>query len=387
MKKALVLVFSDLKHDARVTRQVKFLTKEFEVTLAAFGPGDASHQHFVIIQQNKLRLIRKIRIACWSLLGFYRKAWQVFHPYRKIEERLGETHWDVIVANDVDTLPMAARIRGNGNSRIAFDAHEYAPRHFEDRLLWRMIFQPMNIWACRTFIPQTEVMFTVGNGLAQAYQEAFGKQPIILTNAPWYQDIPARKSEPDQIRLVHHGIANPSRRLELLGEMMNHLDKRFSLDLFLVTSSYASGGTKDYIRRLKEQLESDPRIRVLPPVAGPDVVRTLSEYDAGVFLLPPENFNYANTLPNKLFDFIQARLAVIIGPSPEMASVVRKYDLGIVGDSFDPKSLAQLVIQMTREQLDGYKKNSARAARELCAERNEEIFLQAIGVSDSGKIR
>lgn len=378
MSKALVLVLSDLQHDARVTRQVNFLSKKFDVTLAAFGPGSAKHQAFVPILQHKLSVLRKVRIALWSLMGRYKQAWQVFHPYRDIEQKLSEQAWDVIVANDVDTLPMAFRIKRQQATRIVFDAHEYAPRHFEDRLFWRLIFQPLNIWICRTFIPRTSVMFTVGSGLATAYHEDFGKLPIIITNAPYYKELSPKPSDPDRIRLVHHGIANPSRRLELMGEMMHHLDERFSLDLYLVTSSYASGSTRDYIQRLKEQLESDPRIHVHPPVSGPEVVKTISQYDAGVFLLPPENFNYANALPNKLFDFIQARLAVFIGPSPEMASVVRKYNIGVVSDSFDPKELAERVQNLTSDQMDQFKSNAMTAAQELCAERNEEIFLKAI---------
>ena len=48
-----------------------------------------------------------------------------------------------------------------------------------------------------------------------------------------------------------------------------------------------------------------------------------NQYDVGVFLLPASFPNQVHVLPNKLFDYIQARLAVAIGPSHEMAEVVR----------------------------------------------------------------
>ena len=67
---------------------------------------------------------------------------------------------------------------------------------------------------------------------------------------------------------------------------------------------------------------------------------TINKYDMGVFLLPPINFNYENTLPNKLFDFIQARLGIAIGPTPEMAEIVNHYKIGLVSEHFTAASLA-----------------------------------------------
>ena len=51
-------------------------------------------------------------------------------------------------------------------------------------------------------------------------------------------------------------------------------------------------------------------------------VATLNAHDVGIHILPPVNFNNRWALPNKFFDYVQARLGVIIGPSPEMARVL-----------------------------------------------------------------
>jgi hypothetical protein len=98
----------------------------------------------------------------------------------------------------------------------------------------------------------------------------------------------------------------------------------------------------------------------------------------GVFLLPPVNFNYENTLPNKLFDFIQARLAIAIGPTPEMAEIVNQYDSGIVSKTFDPKDLAAELSKLTYEKLVHFKSNAGLAAKEQCAEKNEETMQGVI---------
>jgi hypothetical protein len=222
-------------------------------------------------------------------------------------------------------------------------------------------------------------MMTVGKGLANEYETHFDKKPLIITNAPHYSSSTQPSPVlPDKIRLVHHGIANPSRRLELMKEMMQQLDKRFTLDLFLMTSEYASGKTRSYIEQLKNEFEADPRIKIHPAVPSNQIVSTLNTYDIGVFLLPPVNFNYANTLPNKFFEFVQARLGVAIGPTPEMAELIHQYDIGVVSEDFNPISLSKKLNNLSTEAIKAFKENASKAAKDLCAEKNQEIFIEMV---------
>ena len=373
-KKALVVVFSNLKHDARVNRQINFLRKHFQVTVAAFDGDDAPGLTLMKIDQTPLTLITKIQMAFWFGLRIYRKAYYVFHSYKTIARQLSKHSWDLIIANDVDTLPMVYSIKGDSVAKVIFDAHEFAPRHFENRLLWKIFIQPFYIYLCKKYIPLVDVMLTVGKGLANEYKKNFGKTPVIITNATNYSDVRPSLITSGKVKLVYHGIVNPSRRLELLLELMQHLDDRFTLDLFLLTSDFASGSTKAYLEKLKVKFLSNSRISILPAVKSNEVVNSISKYDMGLFLLPPINFNYENTLPNKLFDFIQARIAIGIGPSPEMAPIVKQYNLGVVSSSFDPKELAALLMTLTQDQIMEFKRNADVAARELNAEKNEEIM-------------
>ena len=99
-------------------------------------------------------------------------------------------------------------------------------------------------------------------------------------------------------------------------------------------------------------------------------MNAIRHYDMGIFLLPPVNFNYENTLPNKLFDFIQARLGIAIGPTPEMAEIVNHYHIGIVSEKFTAESLAEKLNQVTKADIETFKKNTNVAAKELNAEVN-----------------
>jgi hypothetical protein len=369
MKNVLVLVFSNLRHDARVSRQVDWLKKRFQVTVVCFG-AEGDNMEVIRIQQTELTPVRKGLLGVALLLRQYAIAFSLFHDYSETINALKKRNWDLIVANDIDTLPIAFQVKGN--AKIIFDAHEYAPRHFEDKPVWRMFFQPFYLHLCRKFIPRIDGMLTVGRGLADEYKKEFGINPLIITNAARYHNVAPSPMEANRIRLIHHGIANASRRLEIMIDMMELLDERFTLDLILMTSEYASGQTRSYIETLKERALKNPRIKILPAVRSSEIVATINKYDMGVFIIPPINFNYANTLPNKLFDFLQARLGIAIGPTPEMAEITATYDVGVVSEEFTAESLAAKLNSLSVEKVWRYKNNAVRAAAELNAEKNEE---------------
>ncbi|MFM9840146.1 MAG: hypothetical protein ACKVOQ_17910 [Cyclobacteriaceae bacterium] len=375
MKKVLVISFSDLTHDARVSRQVDFIKHNYKVTVAAYGGKDNNGYKLVHIEKTKFTPTHKIISSFFLLFRFHEKAYSLLYQYKPLIKKLN-TSFDIIIANDVESLPLAFAIKQK--AKIIFDAHEYAPRHFEDRLMWRIFFQPFNIYLCKKYIPLVDAMTTVGTGLANEYEKNFGVKSTIITNATWYAEINPSPVEDNKIKLIHHGGSTPSRKLELMIEMMKHLDARFTLDLMLIVPQMASSKTSNYINYLKQLAARDSRISFLQPMKSEELVKFINHYDVGVFLLPPVNFNYANTLPNKLFDFIQARLAIAIGPTPEMAEIVKHYDIGVVSEDFTPSKLAIKLNSLTKEKLNSYKQKSAIAAEELCAEKNEVLFITII---------
>ncbi|MBR5016897.1 MAG: capsular biosynthesis protein, partial [Spirochaetia bacterium] len=79
---------------------------------------------------------------------------------------------------------------------------------------------------------------------------------------------------------------------------------------------------------------------------------------------------YKYALPNKFFEFVQARLAIAIGDSFEMKQYVKKYDLGIAADENSAEALAKEIIKLSKDDIMRYKQNAHKYARELSAETN-----------------
>lgn len=375
MKKILILAFTDLRHDARIARQIEFLKNSYQVTVVCIAAHDSPGFEPIIIKRTNLTLLRKAMAGILLLLRQYSRAHELLFDYGYVKKLLGDRTFDVVIANDIESLPFAF---GYAPAKVIFDAHEYAPRHFEDKLIWRIFFQPMNVYLCKEYIHRTSAMMTVGRDLATEYEKNFKVKPLVITNASPYVKGNPLPVDSKKIKLIHHGGANPSRKLELMIEMVALLDDRFSMDMMLITPPIANRKTKAYLDQLKDLASRTGRVRILPPVKSSEIIGVINQYDIGVFIIPPINFNYAHTLPNKLFDFIQARLAIAIGPTPEMAEIVNKYEIGVVAEDFTPASLAEKLNALTEADLHNFKERTERAALELNAEANKKLVLELV---------
>jgi hypothetical protein len=376
MKKSiLILVFSDLTRDARVSRQISFLQKEFELTVAALQAPPQTPYRFVKLPKPNLTLFVKSKIAFYTLTGQYKKALYLLHGSNILTE-VATKPFDLIIANDIETLPFAFL---NKHAKVFFDAHEYAPRQFEDRLYWRIFFKRFVVWMCKKYIHKVDGMSTVGKGLANEYLKNFGVDPLVITNAPALQQLTVKRVSGNTFKMVHHGIFNISRQPELMLDVMDLLDDRFTLDLFFVLPPSASKKTERFFKAFKERAATDKRVRVLPAIATSEIVSTLhAQYDLGLILIPPINFNYENGMPNKLFDFIQARLGLVLGPLKEMSLICTEYKLGVVSDSFTAQSVAEKLNALTINDVNQFKINADAASEILCAEKNEQLFTERV---------
>jgi hypothetical protein len=380
MKTILVISYSNLATDPRVNRQIRWLNESYQVIAAGLTDPDVPGVRFISLSHvpPKKSFLARGKSALQILARrFESHYWRLPATVKGLTTLRG-VQADLILANDIEALPLAVRLAGGRT--VIFDAHEYAPRQFDNSLRWRVFLQPYRAYLCRAYIPRTAAMFTVCQGIADQYRRDTGVTPVVVTNAPEYHDIrPNLRSAGDRasqaaikIRMIHHGAASPPREIERMIAAMRHLDERFELDFLLVP------GSKDYISHLEEMARPHPRIRFLPPVPMRELVRFSSAYDIGVFLVPPTTFNLRHTLPNKFFEFIQARLAVAVGPSPEMARIVEQNGCGVVAADFTPESLAAVLTGLDHAQIDIMKQNSDRISHQMSAEHNRVTLLQVI---------
>ena len=319
MATALVISLSDLGSDPRVDRQIDFLRAEHRVVAAGFGPPAYDDVEYVELERVEVPVAsrlphRALRVAR-ALLRPHRLAYWSDPDHRRWRRALANHRADVVVVNDTIALPLAFSVAGE--VPIAFDAHEYSPSEFETSRSWRLLVRPRVRWICNRYLRRVAGMMAVSRGIGERYERDFGAASVIVTNAPRYESLAPTEIR-DPIRLVHFGWPDPQRRLEDTLEAMKLLDEHYTLDLLLV-----GPGVPGYLDELQRRAAGDPRIRFLDPVPMRQIAGFANAYDIGLHLLPPWHVNQKLALPNKFFEYIQARIAPAIGPSPEMARIIR----------------------------------------------------------------
>ncbi len=363
---AAVLSFSPLHRDARVQRQIRTLNGICRVT--AFGLTDPGIEgvDFVDVSQRQRSTLETALMACRLKVRQFEAVYRSQQSVGTTVEALKGREFSLIVANDIYSLPVAMEYRGN--AKVLFDAHEYAPREFEHRFLWRFFMQDYKEYLCRTRIPQVDAMTTVGPAIADEYAREFGVRPSVVLNAPYYRAAPREPRDGEVIRMVHHGGASHARRLEVMIDAMTRLDERFRLDFMLVANE------PGYVKALMKRASSDPRIAFVPPVAPDEVVKKLSHYDVGLCTYAPYSFNGLHSLPNKFFDFIQARLCIAAGPLPEVARLVEQNRCGVVAKDFKAASLADVLRTLDRQGIEAFRQAADAVAAELSYERSARVL-------------
>ncbi len=372
MARVALVSLSSVVSDPRVMRQYRALRVEHEVHVVGFGASGPVMSHFTAIDATQPAVFSSVSNA-WRLALRRYASYYARHPQiQALERALAKTGsgFDLVVANDVFLLP--AVLKWAKGTPVWLDAHEYAPREFEDRWAWRALLGPFFHDVCARYLAQTAAVSTVCQGLADEYSVQYGVCVQVLPNCPDEVALPVQPTQPGVIRLIHHGAAIPSRRIELMIDLMDHLDERFQLDLMLVLQDAA------YMDALRKRSANQPRVRFVEPVPMQEIAYRTNAYDIGLFLLPPTNFNYLHALPNKFFEFMQARLAIAIGPSPEMRALVEAYGCGIVSSSFQIEDLASALNRLEVADIDRMKRASDKAAKRFNASATSAAFMAQV---------
>ena len=363
----LIISFSNISSDARVLKQVTHFAGLYDVTTYGYGPSpDPRVRHLELDEAHGIRH--------WSrrdlILRRYRRMYWGQPAVRHAKADLASLQrFDVILANDIDTVAVALAL--NSVHGVHADIHEYAPRQNEEILMWRLFDAPYVRWLCRRFLHRAASMTTVGSGLADEYKRVYNLDAAIVTNATPYADL-QEGSVHSPIRLVHSGASLRNRRLEVLIDAVNATTNDVTLDLFLM------GNDPEYVVELRNRAAASGRINFPDPVPYQGLISRLHEYDVGIHIIAPTNFNNRWSLPNKFFDYVQARLGIIIGPSPEMSRLLEEHGLGAVSDDFGADALTKVLDSMTADQVRTWKSHASAAAHALSSESQIQVWDLAI---------
>ena len=281
---------------------------------------------------------------------------------------------DVLVANDLDSLLanfLVSRIR---RKPLIYDSHEYFTEVPE--LLGRPVVRAIWKWLERMMVPKVSAAYTVSESIAEVYREQYDVDFKVIRNLPvcaQREKTVHQEKEPGKPKIIlYQGAMNLGRGIESAIRAMQFLD---GAELWLA-------GDGDITSRLQEmvyELDLEKKVKFLGRLPLHDLHEVTCQADLGISLEEDLGLNYRFALPNKLFDYIQAYVPVLVSNLPEMKRIVVQYQIGMIAETHQRKELAELMktALFDQKKREVWMKNLPLAAAELCWE-NEENTLREI---------
>lgn len=372
--KILCISLTPIYRDARVLRQIGLLAQLGEVTTIGFGEKPENATHHIRVPDGLSTLPQTVTGVAKLALRASRAAERSAPAAKWVLENVAERgRWNLVVANDARVLDLGFALAAG--KPVWADMHEWAPEERTHVTSWRLLVAPQMRHLCKKYLPQAALVTTVSNGIVDLYREHFEVSPLLMTNAGPLQSLSPVPVLPGKIRCVHSGAAIGGRGLETMVKVFHEdLPQQFELDLYLVP-----GGDKGaHLKELRNIASGDPRIKFHDPVAPSDLPAILNQYDLGVFWIPPTHTNARLTLPNKFFDYVQARLGIAIGPSSEMVNELSRSQLGVVASSFEADDLAASIAHLTTKEIEEFKAAADQSAERLSFDRQVEVVRERL---------
>ena len=382
-RRICIIAFKDVRTTIHVLRQIHYLAAHYELTIVGHGSPDPAWPDLTWHAVPVATLWSKIQRLIWYTIGrFMPCAYDMWYwRTRRFKEAYRyalQSGADAIHANDWQALPIAIEVARRTGARVVFHQHEYAELERADSLIWRMLVSPALHYLLVKYTSdahvQLDASITVCEPIAARYRRELKIDPIVVYNAPRPVEpcAPAHilTAAATQIRLIHHGYAQRGRGIDQMIRAVALSDQRFTLDLMLMHDDPAH---LEKLRRLAEEI-APGRIFFLDPVPPLDIVRTVADYDMGLCVIQPATYNTLMMLPNKMFEYIQAGLAVCVGPSPAMVEVVRRFRVGVVARGFEPRDVAATLDRLSIDEVQAMRSAAVHAARTL----NADVEMQKI---------
>lgn len=277
---------------------------------------------------------------------------------------VGSETYDVVIANDIFAMPIAATLKQkNPVTKIYLDLHEYHQEEMEQDADWKKFHKPLVEFLFKQYVKSADVISTVCKPIAQRYEKELHRKVEVITNAPFYRELPINPCG-NVIRLIHHGACMRDREIHLMCDAVILSGSGYELTLMMVNNE------PDYMTWMKDRYRMHPNIRFVDPVDIEKIPDVLNQYDIGLFLLPAINYNWENALPNKLFEYVQARLCIVVSPNTAMKQMVENYELGSVSEDYSIESFSRAIKKLDSTKIDRCKRSADKWARELSAETN-----------------
>jgi glycosyltransferase involved in cell wall biosynthesis len=268
---------------------------------------------------------------------------------------------DLLFSNDLDTLwpnYVVSRIKG---IPLIYDSHEIFCEvpELKNSPLKKSLWEKLE----RYIVPKLNYCITVNKSIAGYFSEKYKTHFSVVRNIPQPTASFKLKSRADldlpmnkKIAIFQGAGINIHRGAEELVEAMQYTPNVYLLIV-------GGGDVFPIIKQLTSQFNLEKKIRILDKLPKEELLHYTFNADLGISIDKDTNLNYRFSLPNKLFDYIQAGLPVMASPLPEIKYIITRYDIGDFIDTHAPEHIGQKMEEMlSSPHYKTWKQNTRMAA-------------------------
>ena len=281
--------------------------------------------------------------------------------------------FDVLLSNDLDTLPANFLASWLKRKPLVYDSHEFFTEVPE--LVNRPKVKRIWEWLEKRMVPKLKTAYTVCGSIAKIYTEKYDVPFSVVRNVPLAggleNEVTVTRPHSEKI-VLYQGAVNVGRGLEQAIRSMHWVENARLLIA-------GDGDIRQKLEKLVTDSGLENKVQFLGRLSITELFQLTPQADLGLSIEEDIGLNYRFALPNKLFDYIQARVPVLVTDLPEMAAIVKQYEIGEITPSLEPEKLAKKISEMLQNggQRKIWEKNLEKAAKDLTWE-NEEKKLEEI---------
>ena len=285
---------------------------------------------------------------------------------------------DLFYANDLDTLAPMFLLSKLKKKPLIYDSHELFCEvpELKDSKIKKAIWQKLEGY----IIPKLKTCITVNGSIAKIYEAKYNVPFYIIRNISDFDQSFIPKSrvqlslpEDKKIILLQGAGINVDRGAEELIDAMEFVQNAV---LYII-------GSGDVWENLKQKVLFNKNIQnkvvLINKLPKSELINYTFNADLGLSIDKNTNLNYLYSLPNKIFDYIQAEIPILASRLPEIENIILQYKIGDFIDDHNPKTIANKLNEMLySQQLSSYKKYLAIAKKEITWKSEKEKLLTII---------
>ncbi|WP_431212343.1 glycosyltransferase family 4 protein [Puia sp. P3] len=270
--------------------------------------------------------------------------------------------FDYILIHLVDSLPFAVGLKSTTGGKLIYDCQEYFRGQYATeaplKKKWVDYAEDRYAGSADIVLATTNVMLDKLKG-----EYSGPKQFLRVRNTPAGSGRPQQQTDNPVLRIIWHGFEVVPKNIRGVHILVEAVAKsKTTVHLYL--QGRISETNRAALTATLDELGIRDRV-FLVPAAHPDrIVESLAGYDIGVAGELATQDNQRLTSSNKLFEYINAGLAVIVPDLPGLAETIHEYGVGLLYKQGDSGELAEKIdaLSTDRSKLDALKAASVKAA-------------------------